>query len=264
MNKAFTLIELLVVVAIIGILASIILVSLQGAKDQAELAEAQSFARQMRSSLGLSLVGEWRLNDGVGNSAVDSSGYGNDGDWNGTGIHWTTDGIYNGAGIFNGLNDSISCGSLNIDQSNTSVGITIEAWVYPTSVSSGRHMVISTDDGGYDWSLLREGSVWHVFTGASSYATGFSVELNQWQHIVAVFVPGDGVRFYKNAEGITTSNISYDASDNNVSIGDNPGPWNEYFIGIIDEVRIYDEVLSSVEIQQLYVQGTAKHNLVFK
>jgi len=66
-NKGFTLIELLVVIAIIGILASIVLVSLGSAREKARDAKRQSDIRQ------ISLAMEMYYNDGQAYVATGTS-----------------------------------------------------------------------------------------------------------------------------------------------------------------------------------------------
>ncbi|MFA5432383.1 MAG: type II secretion system protein [Candidatus Paceibacterota bacterium] len=60
---AFTLIELLVVIAIIGILSGLIVVSMSGVTQKANIAKAQVFSNSLRNSLMLNIVGEWKFDD---------------------------------------------------------------------------------------------------------------------------------------------------------------------------------------------------------
>ena len=176
----------------------------------------------------------------------------------GTPVNGTTftAGFVDQAFSFDGFIDFVST-PLDIDQGSTSSGVTMEAWVFPTTTSSGRHHVVSSDNGGFDWSLLREGGTWFVFTGVGSSSTGFSVDLNQWQHVAAVFVPGTTeVKFYKNAQEVTIPFLGFDLSDNNIAIGRNPG-FPEFFGGLIDEVGVYNRALSAGEIASIHAADTA-------
>ncbi len=154
---------------------------------------------------------------------------------------------------FDGGNDSVNT-PLNINQGPTTPGVTFEAWVYPTSTSGGRHHVFGTDDGNHDWSLLREGGTWFVFTGDSSQSTGMSVDVNQWQHVAAVFTPGVGIVFYKNGVSRLVPQISYETSDANLALGRNPG-FGEYFDGRIDEAAVYPRALTELEVRAHYQIG---------
>src|SRR3989344_8353230 len=85
MRKGFTLIELLVVIAIIGLLASIVTVSLSSSQDRAKQAKIESFAAQVHHALAADAVGIWDF-DG---NANDTSGLKNNGSVNGAAL--TTD-----------------------------------------------------------------------------------------------------------------------------------------------------------------------------
>ncbi len=162
-------------------------------------------------------------------------------------------GRINQAALFDGDNDVLNT-TLTIDQSSDDIdGVTMMAWVYPKSTSSGYHMVVSTDNNGWDWTLARYGGNWAVFNGTNKGNTGISVDVNQWQHIAAVFIPGQGTRFYKNGVRLRTdSTIGYDSSTGLVAIGNKSSGGNYYFDGVIDDVRIFNRPLSDDDIMTVY------------
>lgn len=199
-------------------------------------------------------VAHYTLDDGVqgnGMTIVDSSGnehFATTISPNGTGMDCTVKGQYGGACDFDGTDDAVSTDVAIVDLSSS---ITFAVWVKPESTSSGRHQVVSSDNGGFDWSILREGANWRVFTGANVETT-FPVTVGEWQHLVAVFdLEQSTVRFYKNGNLFTASTYAYPPSTNNVYIGDNPAAYVEYFDGFIDDVRIYNYALNSKHVKNI-------------
>ncbi len=96
-NKGFTLIELLVVIAIIGLLASIVFVSLGGFQDDARVTASLQFSSNIDHGLGAYAVGKWPLNG----DANDYSGYDRGGLPQGS-YSWVDDGVEEQAVQFNG------------------------------------------------------------------------------------------------------------------------------------------------------------------
>jgi len=148
--------------------------------------------------------------------------------------------------------ESIITVDLKIDQTETSPGATFCVWVYPDSVSDGRHQLISFDNGEYDWSLLREEDKWHVFNGDYSFNTELTVDTGKWQFLSVVFDPKEGVIFYKDDQSVQCPDITFEEDTGQLAIGENPSEeYLEPFDGKVDEVIIYGRPLSEEEIGKI-------------
>ncbi|MDD2697157.1 MAG: type II secretion system protein, partial [Candidatus Pacebacteria bacterium] len=132
-NKSFTIIELLVVIAVIGLISSIVLVNLRGTREKARISKALEFNQSVNHALGSEAVGIWRLDEGAGATAYDSSGYGNNGTIVGT--TWTT-GILGKALSFPGVNNDVTIN--NFGQVAPKDEITISIWAKPNTLL-GQH-----------------------------------------------------------------------------------------------------------------------------
>ncbi|MDD5431238.1 MAG: prepilin-type N-terminal cleavage/methylation domain-containing protein [Candidatus Pacebacteria bacterium] len=200
------------------------------------------------------LKGYWKFDEG-GSSATtyDSSGNGNTGTWSGTGTHYTSGKVGNYAGQFNGTDDYTT--STNSDSLNTPIQeITITAWVY-SALSQTKEIVekdayyrIRLTNNKLQCAMNTTVSGWHWCTvGATTMGS------TVWNFITWTYNGSlNSGKYYINGIDAGTNVAS---SGNLIPYGSNvtiAKGYSGYFNGYIDDVRIYNRVLSYAEITALY------------
>jgi regulation of enolase protein 1 (concanavalin A-like superfamily) len=203
------------------------------------------------------LVGHWAFDEGSGTTARDSSPNGNDGTLVG-GPVWV-DGVIDGALQFDGVDDYVEVPHNPVLA--IAGEVTVSVWI-----NAERH----TGPGGVQWQGImakgnaprlyslytQDGGTLHFSTGPGGAFIGSAstdqVPLNEWVHI-AVVVDGRHT-YYLNGEpageggagatlpgGGTAPLVIGDASDA-----------DREFLGMIDEPRIYDRVLTPEEVRGIF------------
>lgn len=217
---------------------------------------------QVGSSVGISpstrdggMVGYWKLDEGSGATAYDSSGYGNNCSWNGLGSHYSVPQVGSSSGQFNGSNDFANCGTSAV--LNLTDAVSWGAWIYHTRPVGISHDVIAGK--GMDASY----AAW-VYTDLSGYGRLFpnGVQINvstgplvndQWTHLFYVF-DGSWLKVYAN--GVLISNVpavgKLTVSAGYFGIGHIADRSDYWFQGLIDDVRVYNRVLSGSEVKAIY------------
>jgi Concanavalin A-like lectin/glucanases superfamily/Right handed beta helix region len=196
------------------------------------------------------LAAAWKLTEGSGSSAYDSSGNANTATlYNPT--WWTSD--YGTTVWFNGSNSYASIQeSPSFEMTNQ---LTISLWLRPSVNSNTDPRVISKL---YDWELKLNGSNrYPQFSAAGQYALlNYPLPLITWHHIVFTFSTGvvkgyvDGVQTpfltntFTGAETLAQWKYGlYLATDSSQT--------NSY-IGSLDDVRVYNRALSAADVAALY------------
>jgi prepilin-type N-terminal cleavage/methylation domain-containing protein len=79
MKRGFTLVELLVVISIIALLSSIVISSVNEARERARIAAGRQFASSILRAVGDQPGGYWKFDECSGATALDASGNGSNG-----------------------------------------------------------------------------------------------------------------------------------------------------------------------------------------
>jgi hypothetical protein len=196
------------------------------------------------------LVAAYSFDEGSGTVVSDSSGLANHGIQ--TGALWQP-GRVGQALRFDSSGDWVTIAdhaSLDL-----TTGMTLEAWVNPTGFGEWRTVVFKENVPYFVYGLYGNPSgVGHteVVVGGNltPVAGGAALPLNTWTHLAATY-DGSTLRLYRNGALVATLNRSgaIGTSSGPLRIGGNSVWPAEYFNGLVDEVRIYNRVLTVSEIQ---------------
>ncbi|MHA1233281.1 MAG: LamG domain-containing protein [Candidatus Helarchaeota archaeon] len=216
------------------------------------------------------LVGYWTFddNDLNGTTIYDKSGNGNNGTL-GDGVTATSSpttgqtGKLREAFSFDGVDDYV-----NIPGNFLSSSMTVEGWIKPNAINSENFQYwISSlrysnpDHDGFRLSAFNGKLSYGLYTNQYANAFGsYSTTENRWYHVVFVVKP-DSVYLY--VDGVlrdydTGLNVIFDRQPPDLDIGRYNYVDNEYFNGLIDEVRIYERALSADEVLNNY-NATKRH-----
>jgi len=259
-NKAFTLIELLVVIAIIGLLSSIVLVALKSAREKAKIAKSLNFAAQVHHALGAYAVGVWDFDEGSGGTVKDSSGNNNDGTI--TGAEWTDD-IPSGDGYALDFDGSAQHRiEMSLIRFEANEEFTVTYWIMHTSYNS---MGVLNHSVSYNNGRIGHQSASRISFWSPNVNINLSESFspNIWQHFVLTRDGSGSVRVYRNGNLVGTGTYTGAQQWNRIAAKPANSSW-AWFTGKVDDVRIYEEALTSAQIKKLYAEGAREKGLVVR
>jgi hypothetical protein len=203
------------------------------------------------------------FDEGIGQSAADSSGTGNNGTLGTTGGVDSSDPAWvcvtgGNALAFDGVDDQVL--APDYDVSNT---ITIATWIKWDVIGASEGIISKRTDTEVagNWALRGDNATpgyleWMVWSGldsSQSLLTSTAISPGVWTHVAVTFNDStNAADFYING----TLNNSGSISNN---LADTPQPivigWSgqnvQFFDGSIDDMRIYNRVLTPAEISAL-------------
>ncbi|MDH5701030.1 MAG: LamG domain-containing protein, partial [Nitrospirota bacterium] len=198
---------------------------------------------------GTALVGHWKFDGNLNDSAGSANGT-----FNG-GVPNYTVGKIDQALEFDGTDDYV-----NLPYTSDPIAYTISVWIKPAGMSPSS-IVVRTSNAGptTHWShqlrIDSSGVIEHyAWDGSERRVLGTTaIEVDTWYSLVAVATNNGDVRLYVNGreEGNATTIGTLWADGDRFLVGSNSGHGMGWFEGVVDDLRIYDTAMSAAEIAKI-------------
>lgn len=188
---------------------------------------------------------------------TDSSGSGNHGTV-GSAVGFTAAGLGVDGGVAGSFSDATGTTNmigLPIDiRAETHPTLTMGAFVTKTPGTSTKAKFLSHDNGGFDRTLgtdFRGGSAagaYAAFTGVGVFNSGIVPAMTGYDFVAVRYnAAGTMTLTVNGVHTSTVDNTDFNVGFSQLFIGGNPG-FNEDWVGLIDNVFVYDELLSDAEL----------------
>lgn len=268
-NKGFTLVEILVVMSIISLLSSVVLNSLNSARNKGVEGSARQFDANIYHSFGADPIAIWNFDD--------SANLGNDSSGNGKHAGIISPAFYTSSGLARGAMDLTLGGYLTttggtpINALSNFTDVTkgsVSMWAKLNSVPSvftyfwiiGPSTRLYYDPGAGNLSVIVAGT-----SVALSIVKPFQPNTNWTHYFVSWDKATQNLSLYVNGKLLGTATGDPNPimfTTGNLRLG--AASVSQIFNGQIDEVRIYSQGLQTAEIEKIYAEGLATHGFAVK
>ncbi|HXI70310.1 MAG TPA: LamG-like jellyroll fold domain-containing protein [Verrucomicrobiae bacterium] len=214
----------------------------------------------------MGLADYWAFNETNGATAFDSSASGNNGLLQNLGNSSRVSGVWGNALSFNGTNSYVAVSN------NLGGDFTISLWMKSTQLfpqtdnTYAGTGIFWSDVGGTHNDFILGGTRSTAGTNRLSFFTGNpdsslngtkDVSNGKWTHVAVVRIKSTGERrLFVNGllDGANFGGTNLLTSNSSVSIGGNTGD-GRYFLGQLDEMRVYNRALADAEVASLAASG---------
>ena len=198
------------------------------------------------------LIAWWKLDEGQGATAVDWSGHKNDGTLI-NGPKWVT-GYDEGALEFDGSDDYVNFGNTSGWPAGSSAR-SLCCWGKTDTIASGYRWMAAYGSAVTSQAMfvgmLDNDLVGGGYGGDDVVATGFW-DVDVWHHICLTY-DGTTARLYADGIEVVSEAKSWSLTLGRAHIGRQVNDAAEFWDGLVDDVRIYDKVLTPDEIKKVMI-----------
>jgi len=151
---------------------------------------------------------------------------------------------------FDGSNDYVSVAHSS-DLSITGA-MSITAWVNPDSLSGFPMFVSKRASSGHAYQFYSTSNKLNYNNGTIVQSTG-TISTGAWTHVGVTFDGSGGVSFYINGSSAGTATAATTNPTNTQAVDLGRAYNGNYFNGKMDEVAIFNSVLTSSQISNIYI-----------